>query len=116
MSLKPFLFLVLVCIGCQTGRIPCPKVKGVRLQTSNARRAHGPVLSARAEESKEASTGSSSRSSIRYIKNVDIEEWDCPEPGSRKLMPKKIRDNIRRNAALINEEQKRQPSDTLSRQ
>ena len=116
MNSKFGLFIVLLfCIGCQTGRIPCPKIKGVKLQSSNSRRTYSPVLSARAEETPHESSTAGKSKSVRYITNVDIEEWDCPRPGTKKLMPKKIRNNIRRNAELINQEQQT-VRDTVARE
>lgn len=31
------------------------------------------------------------------LEHIDVEEWDCPKPGTKRTMPKALRDNIRKN-------------------
>jgi len=40
---------------------------------------------------------------VKEVKNVSIEEWDCPRPGSRRYMPKNIKKNIKKNFQRVND-------------
>jgi len=40
------------------------------------------------------------------VKNISVEEWDCPRPGAKKYMPKNVRENIRRNMQKIKSSEK----------
>jgi hypothetical protein len=51
----------------------------------------------------------------KYVKNVSVEEWDCPEPGSKKYMPRHVRENIRRNYKKITSEKQVVASDSVRR-
>jgi hypothetical protein len=35
------------------------------------------------------------------ITHVSVEEWDCPQPGKKKYMPKQVKQNIRKNMKRI---------------
>lgn len=95
------LVMILFCFACQTGRIPCPTVKKVRLEKS-AKRRSALVMTARAETDIPKTQLRNSRSSTtKEIQHVNIEEWDCPHPGSRKYMPKAVKQNIRRNMERV---------------
>jgi hypothetical protein len=113
--IRIILLITLLCFGCQTGRIPCPKVKGAKLIKSGKRyRAYHASLSAKAE-SKEVEQDRPGRASEeRYIRNVSVEEWDCPEPGSKKYLPRNVKENIKRNTRKIQEDMKKQAADSLS--
>jgi hypothetical protein len=62
------------------------------------------------EEDTENGTKSSSRTikgiDTKVIRNVSVEEWDCPKPGTRKYMPKKVKENIKRNIKKIKSDHK----------
>jgi len=40
------------------------------------------------------------------VKNISVEEWDCPRPGAKKYMPKNVKENIRRNMQKIKSSEK----------
>jgi hypothetical protein len=100
-----FIFvLLLICMACQSGIIPCPKVKPVRAKRTNIFRSSG-TMSASASESAEEDKVTPKRSKgsdSKVISNVSEEEWDCPHPGNRKYMPRRVKANIRRNFEKIN--------------
>jgi len=111
---KILLLLLIFAVGCQSGKIPCPKVKGPRLVKTGAAKKYKPqTLTAKLDavpETRESNSGKPQNS--KYVKNVSVEEWDCPQPGKRKYMPKNVRDNIRRNAKRVQEDM---PADTLAK-
>jgi hypothetical protein len=45
---------------------------------------------------------------------VDVEELDCPKPGSKKTMPRAVKENIRKNKKKIRYYYKEAESDTLA--
>lgn len=102
------LALLIISIACQSGILPCPKVKPVRAKRTNIFRSSG-VVSASASDAadEEKTTPRKSRGSdSKVISNVSVEEWDCPHPGNRKYMPRRVKANIRRNFEKINAIQK----------
>jgi hypothetical protein len=101
MGARVVLLLVLLCLGCQGGKIPCPKFK--KAKSSRAMRHQSSYeLTARAETPQQKLQSRNGRSaSAKEIQHVDIEEWDCPKPGSRKYMPKAIKQNIKRNLQVV---------------
>jgi hypothetical protein len=101
MGTRVILVMILFCFACQTGRIPCPKAKKVRLEKS-ARNRSAYVMTAQATaDVPKAQARTSRAANIKEIQHVDIEEWDCPRPGTRKYMPKAVRDNIRKNMERV---------------
>jgi hypothetical protein len=71
------------------------------------------TLTAKAEmeepQSKNIHYKSSKSSENMAVKNISVEEWDCPKPGSKKYMPKTVKENIKKNFKKINS-----ASDSLS--
>src|SRR5215216_3249929 len=101
MGTRIMLIMILFCFACQSGRIPCPKAKKVRLEKS-AKKRSAYVMTARAETDTPKLQSRNPRSSnIKEIQHVNIEEWDCPRPGTRKYMPKTVKENIRRNMERV---------------
>jgi hypothetical protein len=115
------LLLVLSSFGfallsCQSGRLPCPKPQSAKLQKSgNHKRykAYYSSLTAKVDEDKESQRKSKSEDP-KFVKNVSVEEWDCPEPGSRKYLPKRVKDNIRRNAKKMNQDAAKSTADSVA--
>jgi hypothetical protein len=102
MGVRIVLLIILFCFGCQSGKIPCPKAKKIKLEKSPKNRT-AYVMTARAESETPKVQHRSARSvSSREIQHVNIEEWDCPRPGTRKYMPRSVKENIRRNMERIN--------------
>ena len=100
-----WLMIVLIfCTSCMGGLIPCPTVKADKVKKSRGRSAYfGPKMvtaSAKEREAKErASTEVARRSRPETkpaLEHINVEEWDCPKPGSKK-MPKALKENIRKN-------------------
>jgi len=96
---------IISIVSCQSGLIPCPKVKTVHMRSQPHRYfdESQETLSADATDvhSKSYRTGDG-----RAVKNISVEEWDCPRPGVKKYMPKNVRENIRRNMEKINSAEK----------
>lgn len=48
---------------------------------------------------------SSRKNKYRYVEytmqHIDVEEMDCPRPGEKKLMPRAVRENIRKNRKKV---------------
>jgi hypothetical protein len=101
------IILVLAfCSACQMGKIPCPKNKEARVRKHF--RPSASMLSAKADREPETPRPSPKNSDPRFVKNVSVEEWDCPKPGAKKYKPKAVKDNIRKNMNKINSDQQKQ--------
>lgn len=97
MRAKIFLVMILLCFACQSGKIPCPKFKKVKLE-KKAKNRSAYAYTARAEtEARQLQSRNPRSSDVKEIQRVNIEEWDCPRPGTRKYMPKAVKENIRKN-------------------
>lgn len=105
-----FIFILLIAIGtaCQSGLIPCPKIKAdkTRRSSSFAKKIR-PSYKSTTASAKEISPSTSPRT-VRTtnwrtpetrpaLEHVDVEEWDCPKPGSKRSIPKALKENIRKN-------------------
>lgn len=109
--------VLLICIACQSGLIPCPHVRAPKARRTTISKRNLEYASARREqqqqENKTQSTGGRDQDP-RFIKHVTLEEWDCPRPGEKKYLPRSVKDNIRRNLKRINSDQKKsEASDSL---
>jgi hypothetical protein len=49
-----------------------------------------------------------------YIQNVSVEEWDCPKPGTKRYMPKSVKDNIRKNWRKFESDARKDRADSLA--
>jgi hypothetical protein len=108
------LLAIIILSSCQTGRIPCPQLKGPRLAKSHAVPKSYTSVMARTEpedvSNKEAKTAKISQE--RYVGSVTEEEWDCPQPGSKRYLPRHVKENIRRNFRKMTEEQQNMARDS----
>jgi hypothetical protein len=43
-----------------------------------------------------------------------MEEWDCPRPGSKKYLPKSVKDNIKKNKRKFEEDVRQSKADSVS--
>ncbi|MBT1709046.1 hypothetical protein KK062_12465 [Fulvivirgaceae bacterium PWU5] len=105
--MRALLCLSLVLLtACQSGRIPCPEPKAVKVKRSVIHKRFlnsDQTLSAKADDDPKArSARDGNKSSVRVISSVSVEEWDCPQPGRKKYMPRSVRQNIRKNMKKIN--------------
>ena len=116
MSLRLTLLILVLCGACQSGKIPCPKIKTVKAKKTiihkNFRQSET-SLSAKANETpppgnNKASSKTTKGTDTKVIRNVSVEEWDCPKPGTRKYMPKTVKENIKRNLKKIKSDRKEQ--------
>lgn|SRR5690606_33512699 len=103
----------LLGMSCQSGRIPCPK-PGAKTSRKLPKRMKSYALTKPSEVRAEAKAQSKPGDS-RYVSNVTVEEWDCPEPGSKKYLPKHVRKNIRKNFARMSDERMKARTDSLTR-
>jgi hypothetical protein len=101
---KLLLFILLLSVGCSSGILPCPKIKTVKMRKANPNKRFAlptEALSASANDEKPAIKRSHSGDQ-KVVQNVSVEEWDCPKPGKKKYMPRKVKHNIRRNLERVN--------------
>ena len=110
--IRVLILAVLICFGCQTGRLPCPKFKTSKATYHKHYRNYSSTLTAKADE-KEVET-KTKKPAGRYVQNISVEEWDCPQPGSKKYMPRNVKDNIRRNARRIQTDLQESSTDSTS--
>jgi hypothetical protein len=94
------ILLIFVLTSCQYGLIPCPTYKGDRMKRSKARLSYySPrMMTASVEETKKQTSDVKRRPDpvAPPLEHIDVEEWDCPKPGQKKV-PKAVKDNIRKN-------------------
>jgi hypothetical protein len=110
--IRVLVLLVLLCFGCQTGRIPCPKFKSAKSGHHKRYRSYSASLTAKADVKSEE-IKSKKPTDAKYIQHVSVDEWDCPQPGSKKYLPKNVKANIRRNAKRINEDAQKISADSV---
>jgi hypothetical protein len=101
MSIRLIVSLFFICTACQVGKIPCPKVKTVKLHKNF--RPSAASLSAKANQEHETvqRTKDVRPNDVHFIQNISVEEWDCPKPGAKRYMPKSVKENIRKNKKKI---------------
>lgn len=102
MNFRLLLILLIVFSACQTGRIPCPKVKVDKLKKSSInkkmRHAERNTTASAAEITPYERPVSYSRQEVKpALEKIDVEEWDCPKPGVKRHLPKALKDNIKKN-------------------
>lgn len=116
MVVRVLIGLLVLCAACQTGKIPCPRVKTAKLHKTY-RPPSSSLLSARADRpvpQEEPGSRNTRPGAEHYVKNISVEEWDCPRPGSKKYMPKSVKDNIRKNKKKFEEDLRQTAADSLS--
>lgn len=102
MYVRFILLLFALLTACQSGRIACPEPKFAKLKKSTTNRSYySPQFSAANEAEEENRQTKGTRNNSRVITHVSVEEWDCPQPGKKKYMPKEVRQNIRKNMKRI---------------
>lgn len=111
MSIRVIVIIIALCTGCMGGKIPCPKIKTVKLQKNY--RPPSSSLIAKADVEEESPRKEVPNNDIRFVQNVSVEEWDCPKPGAKHYMPKSVKENIKRNKKKIESDLKKQQADSL---
>jgi hypothetical protein len=112
MYVRFIVFVILVCTACQGGLIPCPRVKTAKLQ-KNYRPPSAYAYTAKANQAEvENQKKEAKPNDVHYIQNVSMEEWDCPKPGSKRYLPKSVKENIKRNKEKIESDYKKQQADS----
>jgi hypothetical protein len=111
MKTQLIVILILICTACQSGRIPCPdargpKIRKVRVSSKQKPEYTASINSRRGQAETKTQTGQAKESEGRFVRNVSVEEWDCPRPGEKKYMPRAIKGNIKRNMKKLNEDRK----------
>ena len=100
MTIRFVLCVLVICTACQSGFIPCPESKGVRLKRSHAKQVRTAERNTITASSRDVPNTNSTNVKYRQtrpaLEHVDVEEWDCPKPGS-KSMPKAVKENIKKN-------------------
>ncbi len=104
MQMRWLIILLLLITSCQSGLIPCPSNKALRLKKSTAYRPHhsSHALMASAAQSEESARQQRApKDNTKIVSHISVEEWDCPKPGEKRYMPKSVKENIRKNARKI---------------
>ena len=102
MYVRFILLLFVLLTACQSGRISCPEPKYAKLKKSTPHRSYySPQFTAANEAEEENRQTKGTRSNSKMITHVSVEEWDCPQPGKKKYMPKEVKQNIRKNMKRI---------------
>lgn len=115
MSIRLIIIILIICSSCQSGVIPCPKIKTAKLHKSFKPSASS--LTARVNQEPEESTKKIKdirTNDVHFIQNISVEEWDCPKPGKKRYMPRSVKENIRRNKKKIESDFKENVADSLS--
>jgi hypothetical protein len=115
MKTQLIVILIVICTACQSGRIPCPdargpKIRKVRVNSKQKPEYTASINSRRGQAETKTQTGQAKESEGRFVRNVSVEEWDCPRPGEKKYMPRSIKGNIKRNMKKLNEDRKQKAS------
>lgn len=119
MLIRWIVIVLIICTSCQSGLIPCPTVRADKVKRSTGKRAYfapkmvtASVKETKPEPVKRTRPISTTRPALE---KVDVEEWDCPKPGTKKAMPKALKDNIRKNKKAF-EAYYKNKTDSLSSQ
>jgi hypothetical protein len=112
-------FLLIIFTACQSGFIPCAKIRPDKVKKSSVRKnvryaERNTTASAREVPVVQVKPNYSRGTEVRpALDNVNVEEWDCPKPGTKKNIPKALKDNIRKNKKAY-ESYYRNKTDSLS--
>jgi hypothetical protein len=97
------ILILLIFTGCQSGFLPCVKVKPDKVRKTHVRKN---IRYAERNTTASAKTIPETPVKPNYyrgtdtrpaLENIDVEEWDCPKPGVKRTIPKALKDNIRKN-------------------
>ena len=105
--MKYIILILFLGTACQSGLIPCPRVKTAKIKKSNIHNSFYESmlsLSAKNEDNNHVNNlhyKASKSNDSKAIKNVSVEDWDCPHPGAKKYLPKSVRENIKKNMKKI---------------
>ncbi len=115
---KLVMLVLILCTACQSGLIPCPKVKTAQIKRSSFQKHH--LLQRESLTAEANDTQGSVNNQKRYLRaesksisNISVEEWDCPKLGSKRYMPKSIKENIKRNFKKLNSNLKKVKADSV---
>ncbi len=111
MFIRLIILMLLLCTACERGLIPCPTLKTARAKHYRKPLINSKSLYARTnDDSKEGRIRNYKSVDVRVIKSITVEEWDCPKPGEKKVMPRSVKENIRKNLKKVKSAEKVQPS------
>lgn len=131
MNIRAALFLLVVCTACQSGRIPCPEVKTVKIKESQLYKGNrfmaSPSKMMASTKPISGQEGTRMQVDLERMKATrvtgkqmleqygSVEEWDCPNPSGKKKHSKVTKENIRKNEKKMREHLKqRSASDSLA--
>jgi hypothetical protein len=108
------LILALIFSACQTGRIPCPKVKADKIKRSVVKRNlkyidRNATASIPADERGSRSHLIRTPEKVPPLEHINVEEWECPKPGAKRTVPKAVKDNIKKNRKAYESYYKNRP-------
>jgi hypothetical protein len=105
MVTRLLVLVIILSTACQSGIIPCPKVKTAKIKRNTYHKSFRNSATSFSADASDDSGNLHNKSSKtkdgRVTKNISVEEWDCPRPGSKKYLPKAVKENIRKNMRKI---------------
>lgn len=131
MKIWAALFLFVACSACQSGKIPCPEVKTVKIKMSKANKGNrfmaSPSKMMASTKTVADQEGTKREVNLERMRSTrvtgkqmleqygNVEEWDCPSPSGKKKYSKVTKENIRKNEKKMREHIKqRSVSDSLA--
>jgi hypothetical protein len=109
--IRLILLVLILCTSCERGLIPCPSLKTIKAKHYRRPLINSKSLSARAnDDAKESRMRNYKSEDTRVVKSITVEEWDCPKPGEKKVMPRSVKENIKKNLKKVKSAEKLQPS------
>lgn len=119
MKIAAALFLLTACMACQSGKIPCPEVKTVKIKESRVNKSRVFVAApsrmmastktvpeqqdSRREVDLERLKASRVTGKQMLEQYGTVEEWDCPSPSGKKKYSKVAKENVRKNEKRMRE-------------
>lgn len=119
MKIAAALFLLTACMACQSGKIPCPEVKTVKIKESKVNKSK--IFVAEPSRMMASTKTVPDHESSRREVNLErlkatrvtgkqmlehygtVEEWDCPSPSGKKRYSKVAKENVRKNEKKMRE-------------
>jgi hypothetical protein len=131
MKVVSALVLFVICMACQSGKIPCPEVKTVKIKESNVKKgklfvsspsrmmASAKTVTSQEGSRKEVNLERMKATRVTGKQMLDqygtVDEWDCPSPSGKKKQSKVAKENIRKNEKKMREHLRQlEASDSLS--
>jgi sortase (surface protein transpeptidase) len=108
--IRLIILVLVLCTACERGLIPCPSLRTTKAKHYRRPLINSKNLSARANDDSKENRKNYKSEDTRVVKSISVEEWNCPKPGEKKVMPRSVKENIRKNLKKVKSAEKAQPS------